>query len=306
MKLNLKKSYYNLMNYKKYNKNNKNNLSLFILLLFIFLISILIILYLRNYSNSKIENYTGVFSKIQIPKIIIQTWKDNNIPEKYYKDIESLKTLNSEFKFIYFTDDDIENFLKKYYEKYYQTYLKLPVIIQKIDFFRYIAIYHFGGFYFDLDITGLYSLEEILDYECIFPVDNYLTKNLCKLNRYKIFCNKNMNFILGQYAFAAIPKYPFIKSLIDNIHNNIENINETYQILHNNNKEINNETIKKNIYNNYIYNTTGPDYVTNIYLDCIKNNEYYKENIKILHYEKKQYFGKYAKHNYYGTWKKKI
>ena len=312
------------MNYKK---NSKNSVFLFILLLFIFLITILLILFFKNYLNFRIENYSGShdgLSQMQsrwtyqkswnlakdstdkkniIPKIIIQTWKDNNIPEKYHKDIKSIKTFNPDFKYMYFTDKHIENFLKNNYKEYYHTYLKLPVIIQKIDFFRYIAIYHYGGFYFDLDITGLYPLNEILKYECVFPVDQYINNKSCNNNRFKIFCNKNINFILGQYAFAAIPKHYFIKLLIDNIHNNIENINETYKKLQNNIKKINNKNLKKHIYNNYIYNTTGPDYVTNIYLNYI--NKEHKENIKILHYNKKQYFGKYAKHNYYGTWKNK-
>lgn len=293
MKLNLKKSYYNLMNYKKY---NKNTLYLFILLLFIFLISILIILYLRNYSNlnSKIENYT---CKKTIPKLIIQTWKDNDIPKKYHKDIESLIVLNPTFTYMYFNDEDIEFFLKENYnDKYYKTYINLPLKIQKIDYFRYVAIYHFGGFYFDLDITSLYPLDELLKYECIFPVDNYLSKNLCKLDRYKNICKENMNFILGQYAFASIPKHPFMKKLIDNIDNNIKNIIDKYEIM-------NNRKIKEIEKNYYIYETTGPDYVTNNYINYLKNYKEYKKHIHILHYIKKQYFGKYAKHNHYGTWK---
>ena len=292
MKLNLKKSYYNLMNYKKY---NKNTLSLFILL-FIFLITILILFYFKNYSRSKIENYSE--KKNRIPKIIIQTWKDNNIPEKYHKDIELLIKLNPTFTYMYFTDEDIEFFLKENYnDKYYKTYINLPLKIQKIDYFRYVAIYHFGGFYFDLDITSLYPLDELLNYECIFPVDNYLSKNLCKLDRYKNICKEKMNFILGQYAFASIPKHPFMKNLIDNIDNNIENIIDKYIIM-------NNVKIKEIEKNYYIYKTTGPDYVTNNYINYLKNYKDYNKDIHILHYKKKQYFGKYAKHNHYGTWKK--
>ena len=92
------------------------------------------------------------FSNNEIPKIIIQTWKSNDIPSKYNDYIISIKKYNPDYKYLFFTDEDIENFLKKEYPNYYDTYLKLPVKIQKIDFFRYVTVYHYGGFYFDLDI----------------------------------------------------------------------------------------------------------------------------------------------------------
>ena len=78
-----------------------------------------------------------------IPKIIIQTWKTDYITEKYVKEIKSLKNTNPDYTFIYFTDIDIENFLSVKYPEYYSVYKKLPIKIQKIDFFRYIAVYHY-------------------------------------------------------------------------------------------------------------------------------------------------------------------
>ena len=44
--------------------------------------------------------------------------------------------------------------------------------------------------------------------------------------------------------------------------------------------------------------TTGPDYVTDIYM-----NYQNKDKVYILHYPLNQYFGKYAKHVHFGTWK---
>ena len=88
-------------------------------------------------------------------------------------------------------------------------------------------------------------------------------------------------YLLGQYAFAAEPRNQFIKLLIDTIHENIDKyVNNV------NNSEL------------YVYRTTGPDYVTNLYLDYEN-----KDDIKILHNNKRQYFGDYAKHNYFGSWK---
>ena len=93
-----------------------------------------------------------------------------------------------------------------------------------------------------------------------------------------------MKFLLGQYAFASKQKHPFIKLLVDNIHNNIDKYIEDYKI---NGKEL-----------IYTYRTTGPDFVSNVYYEYPN-----KDEIHILHDDRSQFFGNYAKHNFMGSWK---
>jgi mannosyltransferase OCH1-like enzyme len=225
---------------------------------------------------------TEITSGEGIPKIIIQTWKTNTVPQRYMTLIESVKANNPDYEYLFFTDESIEKFFKTHYPEYWNTFTKLPVKIQKIDFFRYVAVYHYGGFYLDLDISVLKPFDPLLQYSCVFPVDEYIDMRLCKHPRYKSYCEKGHNFLLGQYAFGASPKHPFIKILIDRIHNNL-------------NKYIRQVDFASE---DYIYKTTGPDFVTDIYIDY-KN----KNGIKILDNGKRQYFGDYARHNFFGTWK---
>ena len=227
-------------------------------------------------------------NKNQIPKIIIQTWKTKAIPEKYKEDYDSIRKWNPNYEYLFFNDDDISYFLEKNYPNYFIIYKKLPVIIQKIDFFRYVAIYHYGGFYFDLDMRCLKSLDPLLQYSSVFPKD-MLIKNKCEVKekikrRYQYFCKKNMDFMVGQYAFAAIPKHPFIERLIKTIELNIDRYLDDFKVY--------GDTLQ------YVYSTTGPDFITNIYIDYKE-----KDKIHILDYDKSQYFGEYAVHNHYGTWK---
>jgi mannosyltransferase OCH1-like enzyme len=225
---------------------------------------------------------SAVFSDKDIPKIIIQTWKTNDVPQRYMPLIDSVKTNNPDYEHLFFTDESIEKFFKLHYPGYWNTYNNLPVKIQKIDFFRYVAVYHYGGFYLDLDVSVMKPFDPLLKYSCVFPVDEYIDTRFCKHARYKPYCDRGHNFLLGQYAFAASPKNPFIKNLIDRIHNNL------------------NKYIRQVDFNSedYIYKTTGPDFVTDVYLDY-KN----KATIKILDNGRRQYFGDYARHNYFGTWK---
>ena len=251
----------------------------------IILIIILIIIFL---SANKSEKF--IVDEQKIPKIIIQTWKDNIIPGRYYKDIKSLIKNNKDYEYIFFSDNDIEKFLQENYPEYYKTYMKLPYKIQKIDFFRYVAIYHFGGFYFDLDISGLDSLDSLLGYNTIFPVDIFLPNN-CNDERVTEFCINNklkIKHLLGQYAFAASKNNNFIKYIIEGIHNNIDKYIDAVE--------------KDNKFNReyYIYKTTGPDYVTKMYLDYNDKNDIFILKSK---HNNEQFFGNYAHHNCYGTWK---
>jgi mannosyltransferase OCH1-like enzyme len=256
----------------------------------IIIVIIIILIYINiNTINEKFSNSIN-----KIPKIIIQTWKEENIPKKYYNDIKSLMKNNKDYEYIFFTDNNIEKFLQDNYSEYYKTYKKLPYKIQKIDFFRYIAIYHYGGFYFDLDISGLLPLDDLLKYDVIFPIDLHL-KNDCNDIRTSKFCdndnnNLKINYLLGQYAFAATKNNKFIKYIIDGIHINIDKYIDIIE--KEKDKDFDREI--------YIYKTTGPDYITEMYLNYDD-----KENIFIIKNKDnyQQYFGDYAQHNYYGTWK---
>jgi len=235
---------------------------------------------LVNYKNTSTSVVS--YEKQNIPKIIIQTWKTNTVPQRYMQLIESIKKYNPDYEFLFFTDNDIEQFLKSFYPEYYQTNLNLPIKIQRIDFFRYIAVYHYGGFYMDLDMLCLKPLDDLLKYSCVFPVDEFISRPMCKINRYKSFCDRGYYYLLGQYAFAACPKHPFIKTLVDNIHTNV---NRYIKMVNFNSED-------------YVYKTTGPDYVTDLYIDYED-----KDDIFVVNNGRRQYFGDYAKHNYFGTWK---
>tara|TARA_Y200000002_G_C22616789_1_gene636366 strand:+ start:448 stop:1218 length:771 start_codon:yes stop_codon:yes gene_type:complete len=223
------------------------------------------------------------FKNDKIPKIIIQTWKDENIPQKYLPLIESVKSLNNEYTYLFFSDDDIESFMKKNYLEYYNTYQNLPIKIQKIDFFRYLAVYHYGGIYLDLDMQVNKNMDELLSNDIVFPVDEYINNYNKRIKRYGDFYDKNQHFLLGQYAFASVPKHPFLRTLIDDIH---KNINKTIKNVNHNSE-------------NYVYSTTGPDFVTKKYMEFENKN-----SILILDNQKRQHFGDFAIHKYFGSWKK--
>jgi hypothetical protein len=220
----------------------------------------------------------------KIPKRIIQVWKTwtKSTPEMFREYRKTIKKHMPDYEYMFFKDEQIDDFFKKYYPKYYDTYLRLPLNIQKMDYFRYLAVYHYGGIYLDMDVNVLKPFDEILDNGCVFPIDEIIYDNECDSDRYKHFCSGSINFLLGQYAFAAEPKNKFVKLLVDTINNNIDIYISSYVA--------NSDS--------YVFETTGPDTVTKLYMNYPD-----KDNIKILYYNKRQCFGKFAIHDYAGTWK---
>lgn len=229
--------------------------------------------------------------KAKIPRRIIQIWKTftKPYPKKFAKLQDKLRAHNPDYEYIFFKDNEVDNFLQTHYPEYYKTFIKLPIYIQKMDFFRYVTMYHFGGFYFDLDIESLEPLSAaLLQQHNIFPVDNYFQNKFRDLNRQWVNY-KNTQINLGQYAFACETGSEFIKTIVDAIHTNVDKFIDDYNT---------NVVVNISNYENYVYFTTGPDLVTLMF-----NIFDRKDQVFILE-SNRQYFGPFARHLFVGMWKK--
>lgn len=207
---------------------------------------------------------------------IIQTWKTDNIPEHYKNFIFNLRGSNSENNFLFFTDYSIKIFIQVNFPQYYETFLNLKYKIQQIDFFRYLAIYHHGGLYLDLDMNITKNMDDLDKSVCNFPIE---------------IKNADGSILLGNYAFYAPKGDPFIKHIIDNIANPPISEDEIKfaQDNHSDDKE-----------HVYVYYTTGPELVTRAYWSYED-----RASIKLLEPETYQNdcFGKYGRHCSFGSWK---
>ena len=141
--------------------------------LIIFVIILIgVILYKKYYL--KHEDFSNQENKM-IPKYIFQIWiseENKPVPEKYNNFMKSVNEINSNFQYKLYKKNDCEEFLKNEYPSYYKTYQKLPLLIQKIDFFRYVIAYHYGGFYLDLDIEVYKNFNPLRIYKNVFGIDS--------------------------------------------------------------------------------------------------------------------------------------
>lgn len=125
-----------------------------------------------------------------IPKIIHQTWKDNNIPKKWkdYHQTWKRHFPENEYKHILWTDENNRNFIKNNYNWFLETYDNYPRNIQRADAIRYFILYHYGGIYADLDCEVRENFYDDLDQNNINIAespfhDNCLMNNLMASNK---------------------------------------------------------------------------------------------------------------------------
>ena len=146
---------------------------------------------------------------MSIPPRIIQTGKTRDLPLFAKAGATNLKLLHPDWEHVFFDDDDVLRFIAQEFPQYKTAFDSFPRSIQRFDFFRYLAVYRYGGFYFDLDVFLSKPLNDLLGHDCVFPFEE-LTLNPHLRTAY------NMDWEIGNYAFGANAGSPFLKAVIEN------------------------------------------------------------------------------------------
>jgi mannosyltransferase OCH1-like enzyme len=179
-----------------------------------------------------------------VPKKIMQTWKTHTPPEKWVKTVEETKRLMPDYEYTLLSDDDITEFITKYYPQYLSILDRMKYPIMKADFIRYLWLHKYGGFYYDLDMCPSRSLNELYDIE--FPITDGF--------REKIFLvpSGNCNNIYTNSFIASAPDQPFWIDLVEDIIDSVEGNSKKLPWF---------ATKEKHLYVLYV---TGPNAVTRL------------------------------------------
>ena len=223
---------------------------------------------------------------------VIQTWKTNTIPKHYEPFINSVMENTKNWTYMFFTDEDIVEFIHTKAPEYASFFNSLKYSIQKIDFFRYLAVYHYGGVYLDLDILieepldSLYNNPDI----CKFPVE---LDNI----RDTVITRRKFYQLIGNYAFYSPAGHPFLKRIIDNI------VNKRFTEADIQLATTTNGDSYKDV---YVYCTTGPLMVTQSYIDYEDHeDDNDRQRVELIKPDPfcNNSFGRYGLHCSYGSWK---
>jgi hypothetical protein len=144
-----------------------------------------------------------------IPKRIIQTWKNAELPLLYRAGLANAKLLNPSFEHLFFDNQTLSEFVNDTFPEYREAFHAFKYPIQRYDFFRYLAVFHFGGFYFDLDVLLTSELTGLLNHACVFPFEEL---TLSQFLRDEL----GLDWMIGNYAFGAERGNPFLRAVIEN------------------------------------------------------------------------------------------
>ena len=146
---------------------------------------------------------------VTIPRRIIQTDKSADLPLLARAATTNLRLLNPDFEYLFFDDAQVEEFIDAEFPRYRPVFDSFPLRIQRYDFFRYLAVYCLGGFYFDTDVFLASGLEDLLGFSCVFPFEELTVHS---------FLHKEygMDWEIGNYAFGAAAGHPFLDAIIKN------------------------------------------------------------------------------------------
>jgi len=109
-----------------------------------------------------------------IPKIIHQSYKDwDSKPHFFNKSPELIKELMPDWEYKFWSDEDLDLFIKETYPDSYEMWLTLTPKIKRIDVSRYYLLHHFGGVYLDMDFHLRKDIEHLLTGAKIFSYKSY-------------------------------------------------------------------------------------------------------------------------------------
>jgi len=151
-----------------------------------------------------------------IPKIIHQIWFNfknkpygNKLPYKYQKYQKTLIDMNKDFKYILWDEKSAEKLIKQKYKWCYERFKSFKYPVKKVDYFKYILMYEYGGIYLDMDIKSIkpINLDKInktnkkvilCNFQKVLIIDMFCKIQNCVLmgeknNMFWLFLLKNIN-----------------------------------------------------------------------------------------------------------------
>jgi hypothetical protein len=123
--------------------------------------------------------------------------------------MSNVRLLNRDYEYLFFSDGQIEEFIEREFPHYRAVFDSFRFPIQRCDFFRYLAVYRYGGFYFDLDVLLASGLSALLEHDCVFPFEALTLSHFMRNDL-------GMDWQIGNYGFGAAPGHPFLEAVIKN------------------------------------------------------------------------------------------
>lgn len=144
-----------------------------------------------------------------IPKIIHQSWKVEQVPERWLAYQETWRAMHPGYEYRFWTDDANRAFVAEHFPALLPVYDGYRHPVCRADLARCLVVCHYGGVYADLDCECLRPLDDLLEGRAlVFGLEpqSHVDKPAVAIRGYsRIVCNA---------IFASVPQHPFWHHLI--------------------------------------------------------------------------------------------
>jgi mannosyltransferase OCH1-like enzyme len=141
-----------------------------------------------------------------IPKLVHQIWyQGEKVPDKYVNWKKTWKEKNPNYDYILWDESAMLKILERpEWNWFLPTWKAYPKMIQRIDTFKWVALYEYGGCYVDMDMECIKPLDTLLAEDCEFAIGEF--KSFYK------FWGKfvGVNLIVNNAFIASKPNHPFL------------------------------------------------------------------------------------------------
>jgi mannosyltransferase OCH1-like enzyme len=148
----------------------------------------------------------------EIPKILHQTWRTEDLPSPYAEWRAGWIANHPDWTHNLYNDAAMRRVLVDRAPQWLSTFDTLPRMIQRVDFFRYLAVYLDGGMYADLDMISYRPCDPLLAGACcVLGIENHISTQLQRKLGYQ------RPWQLANFIFAATPRHPLLAALLEAI-----------------------------------------------------------------------------------------
>ena len=148
-------------------------------------------------------------SRSAIPRIIHQSWKVEQVPERWLAYQQSWRTHHPDYEYRLWTDEDNRAFVAEVFPEFLPIYDGYRHAVSRADLARVLVVCHFGGIYADLDCEAVRPLDDLLDGRQLvlgLEPDSHVNKPKIRARGFtRILCNA---------VFASVPEQPFWHHLL--------------------------------------------------------------------------------------------
>ncbi|EGD81794.1 hypothetical protein PTSG_02506 [Salpingoeca rosetta] len=163
---------------------------------------------------------------VEIPRIIHQTWKTEELPYLAQSSVESWQRLNKGYEYRFYTDDDIAAYMEKNHPNLVNTWNRMKPI-HRADLFRYVILHDVGGYYADIDVTLQTPLDD-------WPLKHNIHYSAAVIVGFEIITQRpdwkqwfSRQYQMCQWTMAAAPGHEIFARTIGIINENFKSLSDT-------------------------------------------------------------------------------